>query len=144
MPATGQEVFDQTVQETNTWLKEIGERMEDPRRHIAYHALRGTLFALRDRLPPDEVFDLSAQFPLLVRGIFFEGYRLADKPMKYGREEFLSRVQNELSTVGGANVRTAVRAVFEVLEQHVGAGEITQVREALPQDLRSLWEKAGA
>ena len=139
MPTTGQVGFDRTIQETNTWLNDISEAMGDPRRTVAYHALRGTLFALRDRLPPAEVFDLAAQFPMLIRGLFFEGYRPKGKPEKMHRDAFLERVQDELQSAGGANVENAVRAVFQVLEQHVGAGEIEDVRQALPADLRDLW-----
>jgi uncharacterized protein (DUF2267 family) len=139
MPTTGQIGFDRTVQETNTWLNDISDAMGDPRRSVAYHALRGTLFALRDRLPPAEVFDLSAQFPMLLRGLFFEGYRPQGKPEKMHRDEFFERVQKELQSAGGANVENAVRAVFQVLDQHVGTGEIQDVRRALPADLRDLW-----
>ena len=139
MPTTGQIGFARTIQETNTWLNDISDAMGDPRRSVAYHALRGTLFALRDRLPPAEVFDLSAQFPILIRGLFFEGYRPQGKPEKFHRDVFFERVQEELQRAGGANVEAAVRAVFQVLDQQVGRGEIDDVREALPADLRELW-----
>jgi uncharacterized protein (DUF2267 family) len=139
MPTTGQIGFDRTLQETNTWLNDISTAMGDPRRSVAYHALRGTLFALRDRLPPAEVFDLSAQLPMLLRGLFFEGYRPQGKPDKFHRDVFFERVQKELQRAGGANVETAVRAVFQVLEQHVDTGEVEDIRTALPADLRDLW-----
>lgn len=139
MAETGHRGFDRTVQETNTWLHEISDEMEDPRSSVAYHALRGVLFALRDRLPPDEVFDLSAQLPLLVRGLFFEGYSSKGKPEKYSHDEFLQRVRDELQTVGGANTDRAVRAVLTVLSRHIGEGEIRDVCGDLPADLRRLW-----
>lgn len=139
MPTTGQIGFDRTLQETNTWLNDISDAMGDPRRTVAYHALRGTLFALRDRLPPAEVFDLSAQLPMLLRGLFFEGYRPQGKPVKMHHDAFFERVRDELQRAGGANVETAVRAVFQVLAQHVDAGEVEDIRTALPADLRDLW-----
>ena len=52
MSATGLEVFDKTLQTTNTWLKEIGDHI-GPDRQRCYHALRAVLFTLRDRLTPD-------------------------------------------------------------------------------------------
>lgn len=132
-------MFDQTVQETHRWLHEISEEMGDPRPKIAYHALRGVLFGLRDRLPVAEVHDLAAQLPTLIRGIFFEGYHPSGKPEKLHREAFLKRVSEELQQAGGANPEHAARAVFSVLGRHVSEGEIREVREGLPKDLRSLW-----
>lgn len=52
--------------------------MGPPDRQMAYHALRGVLFTLRDRLTVEEAAHFASQLPLLIRGIFYEGYRSAD------------------------------------------------------------------
>jgi len=139
MSATGLEVFDRTLQETNIWLKEI---MEDigPDRQRAYHALRAVLHALRDRLTVEEAAHLSAQLPLLVRGVFFEGWHPANKPLKERtREEFLEHVGQGLRGTQPINTETATRAVFRTIEKHVSPGEVQDVVEMLPKPLRSLW-----
>ena len=141
MSVTGFPTFDHTIQETHVWLHGISSEMRDPRPKIAYHALRGVLFALRDRLMIEEVFDFSAQLPLLVRGIFFEGYQPAGKPEKYHKAEFLERVSEELQKAGRANPETATRAVFKVLEQQVSEGEIANIRDGLPGDFQGLWSE---
>ena len=142
MSMTGYRGFDRTIQETNTWLHAISEEMGDPRRHVAYHALRGVLFALRDRLTVEEAFDLAAQLPMLMRGLYFEGYRPAGKPEKYHRAAFLEKVSRELQQADRVNPEKATRAVFRVLERHISKGEIADVREGLPEDLRRLWPEA--
>ena len=139
MAQNGIKTFDHTLQQTNFWLKEISESMGDPRRTIAYHALRGVLFAVRDRLTVNEAVQLSAQLPLLIRGVFFEGYRPAGKPEKLLRYEFLARVAGELEQGGGANPEKAIKAVLAVLLSHVDYGEMEDVRNAMPHELRSLW-----
>lgn len=131
--------FDRTLNETNVWLAEIADELGRPDRQVAYHALRGVLHALRDRLPVGEAFDLAAQLPMLVRGFYFEGYRPGGKPGKLDRDAFLCRVRDALQPAGGANAQAAALAVFVVLGRHVSAGEIAQVRAALPRDLRALW-----
>lgn len=138
MPQTGLSQFDTTVQETNQWLQEIIREFH-PDRQIAYHALRGVLHTLRDRLPVDEAMDFAAQLPTLIRGIFFEGYSVQHRPIKYNREEFLAKVFEELDMAGGGDPEDATRAVFTVISDRVSPGEVTHVREALPQEFNDLW-----
>ena len=145
MPELGLRLFDRTVHEANTWLEEISEEMNHPDKQMAYHALRGVLFTLRDRLDPHEALDLAAQLPVLIRGIYFEGYKLADKPLTFrDREAFLQRVSAELEDAGHANPEEATRAVFTVLNRHIDEGEARHTREMLPQDIRALWPNGSA
>jgi uncharacterized protein (DUF2267 family) len=72
MSTTKIEAFDTTVQKTNEWLRDISRELGDENRRHAYLALRGTLHAIRDFLPIEESAQLSAQLPMLVRGIYFE------------------------------------------------------------------------
>ena len=143
MSASGLEVFDSTLHKTNLWLKEVMEALDlDNRRH-AYLALRGVLQTLRDHLTLEEVAQLSAQLPLLVRGIYFEGWNPTDKPLKErGKGAFLSGVYYALTP--GFNdidldMEQVVRAVFGVLNQHVSPGELEDVRRLLPRAIRDLW-----
>lgn len=144
MPDLGLPLIDKTVHETNTWLSEIAEAMDHPDPQVAYHALRGVLFALRDRLVMDEAMDLAAQLPTLIRGIYFEGYKPSGKPAQYGREEFIQRVMEHLQQVGGADPEAAMRAVFQVLHDHISEGEAHHVVDMLPDDLKDAWPEGVA
>ena len=73
MSTTGLKVFDTTVQETNTWLRGLMENLHLTDRQEAYHDLRVTLHALRDRLTVEEAAHLAAQLPMLIRGLYYEG-----------------------------------------------------------------------
>ena len=71
--STGLDVFDRTVQAANLWLKELMDALGWDDRHKAYQGLRTTLHALRDRLTLEEMAQLGAQVPLLIRGVYYEG-----------------------------------------------------------------------
>ncbi|MEX0704092.1 MAG: DUF2267 domain-containing protein [Planctomycetales bacterium] len=140
MSATGLETFDSTLQTTNIWLAELMDELEWEDRHRAYHAFRVVLHALRDRLPVNETAHLAAQLPMLVRGIFFEGWHPAGKPLKErSREEFLAHIEKSYPFDFEADVENIARAVFSVLEKHVTPGEIDDVKQALPAPVRKLW-----
>jgi uncharacterized protein (DUF2267 family) len=75
MTSTGFDGFDKTVHKTNTLLKQIETELGwENQRSMSYTALRAVLHALRDRLTVQEAADLAAQLPLLVIGIFYEGW----------------------------------------------------------------------
>jgi uncharacterized protein (DUF2267 family) len=113
MSATGLEVFDKTVQTTNTWLKEIME-FTGPDRRRAYRVLAAVLHALRDRLTVDEVAQLGAQLPILVRGLYYDQWHHpSGKPERLRhKEEFLASVAAELDDIGPINPENATRGVL--------------------------------
>ena len=140
MSITGLEVFDQTLQKTNIWLKDIMGQV-GPDRQRAYHALRAVLHTLRDRLTVDEAAHLSAQLPLLIRGLYFEGWHPAHKPTKErAQDEFLEQVEARLQGIEPINPETATRVVLEVLERYVDPAEAAHVKHMLPKPIRELWQ----
>lgn len=68
MPVTSLDTFDTTIHKTNAWLNELRQELGWDDRHAVYLALRATLHALRDRITVEEVAQLGAQLPMLVRG----------------------------------------------------------------------------
>lgn len=140
MSSTGLDVFDTTLQETNTWLDEIMAALGTTDRQLAYDALRGTLHALRDFLIPTEAANLSAQLPMLVRGIYYEGWQPARAPTPARtRADFLGRVGNAFAGSFPVDPARAAHAVFATMGRHVTGGELAEVRHELPQDVRALW-----
>jgi uncharacterized protein (DUF2267 family) len=140
MNSTGVDVFDTTLQKTSVWLNGVMEEMGWEDRHRAYSVLRAVLHALRDRLIVDEAVNLGAQLPMLIRGFYYEGWRPEGRPFKYRhKEEFFAQVAKTLPGMEQAELEGAVRAVFKVLSSQVTGGEIAQVRDQLPAEVRELW-----
>ncbi len=134
-------LIDRTVNETNVWMKEIGNALNTDDRQSAYHALREVLIVLRDTMLPDEACDMASQLPTLVRGIFFEGYKPAHKPEpKRHAEDFVGQVSARLKTQKqDVDAEAAVRAVFGVLQRHLSEGQCEQVRKMLHKEVQALW-----
>jgi uncharacterized protein (DUF2267 family) len=140
MSFTGLDVFDHTIQTTNLWLKELMEKLETDDRHRAYLALRSVLHAVRDRLTVDEAAHLGAQLPMLVRGIYYEGYHPANRPVKERtREEFLAHIVEQFRKDPEVDPERIARAVFSLLNGKITKGEIEDVRHSLPKPIRELW-----
>jgi uncharacterized protein (DUF2267 family) len=99
------------------------------------------LHALRDRLTVDEVAQLGAQLPILVRGIYYDRWHHpAGKPERLRhKEEFLAVVAAALNDIEPIDPEEVTRAVLAVLERHIAPGEIKDVRSMLPSHLQDLW-----
>jgi len=85
------------VQQTRTWLKELRKTVDLPDETAALSVLRAVLHQLRDRLSVEEAVDLAAQLPIIVRGIYFEGWRPARVPQNiHSKRKFLDQITLKL------------------------------------------------
>lgn len=140
MANLGLDILDRTVQDTNRWLNQIGATLETEDKQRAYHALRSVLAALRDRVTPDLSAALAAQLPLLVRGIFYEGYDPSRTPQTYRTLDGWNEAVTQLYAADDVpDAERLTRTVFGVLNEHLGRGVIEKVFTALPDDVRALW-----
>ncbi|MFI5334917.1 MAG: DUF2267 domain-containing protein [Chlamydiales bacterium] len=73
-------IFDKTLQKTERWLNEIAELMGWRDKQKSYETLRAVLHALRDRLTVESAAKFAAQIPMLVRGIYYEGWVPQETP----------------------------------------------------------------
>jgi uncharacterized protein (DUF2267 family) len=142
MATTGLEVFDRTVHATNTWLHELTSRMGWEDRHAGWRLLRAVLHAIRDRLAPDEAAQFAAQMPLLVRGMYYEGWRPSGaRETPRTPEAFLAPVAEAFSDDRSFDAEAAFRETLAVIRMHVSAGEVEDLRRAMPAELRGLWDE---
>lgn len=138
--STGLAVFDTTVQETNEWLKGIEARLPPCERQHAYGALRAVLHVLRDRLPMEAVLGLSAQLPILLRGVFLEGWRPVEGPSDIRDPvAFAQEVARRFPPSFPREPNEAVNAVFRVMSDRLDPGEVRKLIQHLPTSLRSFW-----
>ncbi|MGD9715243.1 MAG: DUF2267 domain-containing protein [Thermomicrobiales bacterium] len=127
------------VQQLQIWLKSLCDSGGYADEAEALSVLRAVLHQLRDRLTPEEAIDLGAQLPLIVRGVYYEGWRPSRTPGgARSRDEFLQGVAAEL-TPHPINAENAARDVFSLLAQAIDSGEIADVIGQLPASIKELW-----
>ncbi|MEH1167404.1 DUF2267 domain-containing protein [Micromonospora sp. CPCC 205539] len=132
--------FDSSLDKTNLILKDIETAYGWPkdRRNQSYAALRTVLHLLRDRLAVQESVEFAQQLPVLVRGIYFDGWNPSDVPIKLNRDDFLYEVRQGFPyDVEGGPERLA-QVVLDTLRRHVTQGEWQDVKATMPKDLARM------
>lgn len=136
-------VFDSHREAANAWLRLLIEDLElAPVEYArALQALRAGLHAIRDRLPAAKVVDLGAQLPTLLRGIYYEGWRLDNEPTRIrDGAAMLARVDSELGPLSRLSAHDVLSSVIRLLVAHVSPGELRHVVATLPQPIAALWQ----
>lgn len=140
MSSKGLEVIDHSVQLIHEWLNELSDRLNWPEQRHVLQLLRCTLVGIRDHLPHEESADFSAQLPIILRGMYFENWRPAVTPVKdRSKEAFIETIAGRMSTVRRYRGEPDIALVLEFLCTKISAGEIQQIRDALPPKIRNLW-----
>ena len=138
MSEQGLEVIESSTQKTYEWIGAIAQAAGLDKRD-AYKALRAVLQTLRDRLPLDNAVHLAAQLPMFLRGLFYEGWRPSQVPMKMSREEFLAVVQASIVTDRPIDPLRITQTVFSVIMSHVGVAEMEKIKHCFPKEMQTLW-----
>ncbi|MGE5308932.1 MAG: DUF2267 domain-containing protein [Deltaproteobacteria bacterium] len=144
MSIVGQGELDKTVQKAVEWLKDVEDELHLDR-DDSFEAVRAVFHSLRDRLPVTEAVELGAQLPVLLRGVYYDGWRPVDKPDKVDRNQFLGRVDCELNRQEPDMQRQdpvrITKGVFRMLEKRITGGELKDVKDNMPKDMLTLWSE---
>ena len=140
MSSQGLETIENSAQTAHEWVNELAGRLDWTSKRSAMRFLRVTLHLVRDHLLIDEMAQFSAQLPLLIRGMFFEGWVPKRTPLKdRSAKGFLATIESQVGDTDEYRGSEDVKYVFELLNAHVSAGEIEDVRASLPSDIRAFW-----
>jgi uncharacterized protein (DUF2267 family) len=78
---------------------------------------------------------------MLLRGLYYEGWRMAASQTKErSRAEFFDHLRRELPPGSAIDPNMAARSVFAVMRDKLDPGEVHKVIDRLPAELRELWD----
>ena len=127
------------VNATEEWIDDLMRRLGWRDRSKVYLVLLATLHALRDAVARDEAIYIGAQFPALLRGLYYEGWHPGARPAARSRTAFLERIHDGVHRDPGVDAEEVARAVFALLAARVPAAELEDAKAATPQPLHNLW-----
>jgi uncharacterized protein (DUF2267 family) len=132
--------LESSMQKAREWLGDFIECTGRPDTGKAWQMMRAVLHVLRDRVTVEQCAHLSAQLPLLIRGVYFEGWRPVDQPRPLrSQEEFVRAVGEGLTAHPEIDPRQAIEGTFRVLGKHVTAGELEKIKNMLQPEINQLW-----
>lgn len=138
--------FNLYAKEGNTFLKEYTKEMDlGNDREKAGRIFTSIMHALRDIIPVEESLQLIAQFPMFLKAAYVNGWAIRkDKPKIKHMEEFLALVRKHDGPTAKHdfnNDEVAERYVdttFIYLRKYISLGEMQDIRDGLPKDLKSM------
>ena len=136
----GIQTLDTAVGATEEWVNALMARLGSQDKERTYLALLAALHALRDALPRDEAGYLGVQLPVLLRGLYFEGWHPASHIQRAkSRSPFVERIQEGVHRDPGIDAEGVAHAVFALLAERLPPGEVEDAKAATPEALRMFW-----
>jgi uncharacterized protein (DUF2267 family) len=136
--------FEKYAAKGNEMINKLSVDLELPRDN-AGRVMRSVLHALRNRLTIEESFQLLAQLPLVLKGVYVDGWKLT-KP--YSRihylEDFIEEVKNEDGRTAdydfdnAENSKRAIKSTFKILSYYLSEGEMEDMMAVLPKALKDF------
>jgi uncharacterized protein (DUF2267 family) len=127
--------FDKQYDEATRFVKSVAKRLGTPGDlEHAVRVLKSVFGVLRRTIVPDESLQLISKLPLIVKGIYVDGWNICE-PLSEARtlDEFLFEIRRhsqERVHLDFSNVELAKKkiiAVFNVLKQFVYEGELNDI-----------------
>ncbi|MFZ1368803.1 MAG: DUF2267 domain-containing protein [Ferruginibacter sp.] len=136
--------FEKYAIKGNEFVGLVAEDLEVPV-DKAGRIVRSVMHALRNRLVHEESFQLLAQLPMAMKGIYVDGWKF-NKPFNRIRhlDDFLDEVKMEDAGMAGydfgnqASAKVAVGAVFKALHFFVTEGEMNDIIGVMPDELKKF------
>lgn len=136
--------FEKYAIKGNEFVQLVADELKIPK-DIAGRVIRAVFHSLRNRLTHEESFHLLAQLPLVLKGVFVDGWKFDTEFQRIKHlEDFLNEVRKEDGSSAGydfgndARAKITVSAVFKALHYFISEGELNNMIAVLPNELKKL------
>lgn len=139
MANTGLDIFNHSIQKTNEVLIGVQDRLGWENRHLVFEVLKNTLHHLRDRLPVDENVNFADQLPMVLKGVYFEGWDPSNAPIKETKDDFVNDIDIKYGYMVENDTEEIIKIVFDEIFKSIGLKESNKLKKVLPEDWRELF-----
>ncbi len=140
MSMTGISRLDYAPQVVDEWLEELCHDLQWREKPRAYLLLHETLHAIRDALSVTEATDLAAQLPVLIRGIYFEGWSPSSAPVTArDKADLRHRIEACFARDPLEDPDRAIAAVFGLLRRHVSGEAVDPTDGGCEPPASTVW-----
>lgn len=138
--------FEQFAAEANKFVREVADELQNggDATH-AYRVTKSVFHTVRDVLSPQESLHLVAQLPLLIKGVYVDGWHMDTKERIRSMPQFLDCLRRQSERSAGRDfgddetAKRSVKAVLNVLKRRVAVGQIQDMIDQFPMELAGLW-----
>ena len=140
--------FDKYAVKGNEFVKLVADELNVPMEK-AGRVIRAVLHALRNRVSHEESFQLMAQLPMCIKGVYVDGWKF-DKV--YNRithlNDFFDEARKEDGDIAGYDfgnnkkAEIAIASVFKALKYFISDGEMNDVIGVLPAEIGHFIKKS--
>ncbi|WP_222983392.1 DUF2267 domain-containing protein [Flagellimonas meishanensis] len=139
--------FNQYATEGNTFLKDYAKQLGlEKDTEKAGRIFASIMHALREIIPVEESMQFIAQLPMFLKAVYVNGWRVKKRKPKIKRmDEFVELVKQmdepaAINDYGYENelAEKYIDLTFIYLRKYVSLGEMEDIRDGLPKDLKSM------
>lgn len=142
--------FDKFAQEANEFINELSAELgHEDNQEQTLIVLRSVLHAIRDRITIGESFNVLAQLPLILKGIYVEDWKYHDKPNKIrDLEGFKNDIKSRQEKYGETqfdwemSTEEIVSKTIGKLRRYLDKGQLRHIEDQLPAEIKPLVHEA--
>ena len=138
--------FNQYATDGNSFIKDYAKEMNLDKNHDkASRILISILHALRELISPEESMQLISQFPMFLKAVYVNRYKIRKKRLKIKQmDQFIELIRtidggaSEIDFESDEIAEHYINSTFVYLRKYISIGEMEDIRSELPKNLKSM------